>query len=454
VAPSDGGEPQLVRGLGLLEATSLVIGGIIGVSIFLVPGMVAREVGAPGLALAVWAATGVLATCGALCFAELAAAIPETGGTYAFLRRTYRSPLLSFLFGWTMFFATSTAAIAAVATSIAVYGGYFISRVMPYGSWASRAVAVAMILGVTLVNYLGVRVGGKTQNVLTLLKIIVVVGVIVVCLALGKGDTTHFTPLLPAGRDAAGAAGSFGTAMILTLFAYSGWHFSTHVAGEVRDPRRNVPRSIFVGMGVVVTVYLLVNVAMMYVLPFDRLRASTLVGSDAVEAVLGPRGAGVVALVITVSAIGGLNAQLLNYPRIVFALARDGLFFRAASRVHPERGTPATAILIQGLWACGFALSGTYQQILSYVGFVNHLFLSLAVAGVIVLRVREPQLARPYRVWGYPLTPALFLLVSAWYLGSVLLNRFAATMVGVGLMLAGLPFYAYWSRVRGGGRAR
>ncbi|MBI4420914.1 MAG: amino acid permease, partial [Gemmatimonadetes bacterium] len=440
--------PELVRGLGPLEATSLVVGGIIGASIYLVPSFVAQEVGAPGASLAVWALSGLLATCGALCFAELAAAIPETGGTYAFLKRAYGSPLVAFLFAWSMFFATSTAAIGAVGTSVAIYAGYFLEQVMPYGKWETRGVAVAVILTFALVNYVGVRTGGRTQNVLTGLKVALMVGVIAVPLLFADGDVGRVLPLVPADRPLRDVGGAMAASMVLTLFSFSGWHFATHVAGEIREPSRNIPRAIFIAMAVVLVLYLLVNLAYVYTLPFDQLRASKFVAADTMRAVVGPAGGGIVSLAVMMSAIGALNAQLLNYPRIIFALARDQLFFQPVSRVHPEYRTPATAILILGFWASVFAFAGTYQQILTYVGFVNHLFLSLAVAGVIVLRFREPALARPYRTWGYPVTPLLFLSVSAWYLGTLLVHRLELSLVGVGITALGVPFYLYWSARR------
>jgi basic amino acid/polyamine antiporter, APA family len=431
---------QLIRGLGRVEATSVVIGGIIGASIMLAPSLVARQAGAPGLSLAMWLLGGVIALTGALCIAELAAAIPETGGTYVFLKRAYPETPIPFLFGWTMFFAYTSSAIAAVATASALYGGYFLQRVMPYGTWERRLVAVLVIAIITSVNYIGVRQAGKTQAVFTALKLLMIAGVILVCLGLA----THaggLTPMFPAEGD---ARGSLAQAMVLTLFGYSGWHFSTNVAGEIRDPQRNLPFSILVGIAVVIVVYALVNISFLLVLPFDVLRQSELPATDAVSRAVGSVGAGIVSIAIVASTLGTINAQLLNYPRIVFALARDGMFFSALSRVHQGRSTPAAAILAQGAVASAFALSGTFTQILTYTAFVNHVFMSLIVAAVFVLRAREPGLLRPYRTWGYPLTPVIFLAVSAWYLYGLLRDRLTGSMIGIGIMLLGIPFYLYW----------
>ncbi|MGE0555560.1 MAG: amino acid permease [Gemmatimonadales bacterium] len=445
------GEPAgLARGLGSVEATTLVVGGIIGSGIFLGPSIVAREVGAPGLSLLVWLAAGLLATCGALCYAELGAAIPETGGTYAFLRRAYRSRLLGFLFGWGFFFVDGPGAIAAVATAFATYSGFFLGRLLPYGDWGVRVVAIGSIAVLTLLQCAGVRAGGIAQNLLTALKLVTLAAIIVIPLALGTGSLDRLAPILPPERSGIWLA--FGAAMIPTLFAYAGWTFSTYVAGEIRDPARNLPRSIIGGIGIVLVVYLGVNVAYLVALPFDRLAASTLVATDAVEATVGPWGGALVAAAVMAATFGALNAGILAYPRIGFALARDGLFFPTVARVGARSHAPVRAILLQGTIACLFAASGSYEGILGYFAFVDYAFFFLAVAGVLVLRRTEPDLPRPYRVWGYPLTPLLFLAISAAYLVTVLHRRPIESLVGLGLTLTGLPFYRYWagrSRVSG-----
>jgi APA family basic amino acid/polyamine antiporter len=388
----------------------------------------------------------VIAVTGALCIAELAAAIPETGGTYVFLKRAYSGTPIPFLFGWTMFFAYTSSAIAAVGTASALYGGYFLERIMPYGTWERRFVAVALIALITTINYIGVRQAGKTQTAFTALKLLLIAGVIIVCL----GFATHagsLTPMLP---DADDPKGSLAQAMVLTLFGYSGWHFSTNVAGEIRDPQRNLPFSILVGIAVVIVVYILVNVSFLLVLPFDRLRESQLPATDAVSAAVGAFGAGVVSIAIVASTLGTMNAQLLNYPRIAFAMARDGFFFQKLAHVHGDRSTPTGAIIAQGVVASAFALSGTFTQILTYTAFVNHTFMSLIVAAVFVLRRREPQMQRPYRTWGYPITPVIFLAVSAWYLYGLLRDRLTGSLIGIAIMALGIPFWIYWRSQKAG----
>jgi amino acid transporter len=437
---------QLKRGLGPLEAIALVVGGTIGASIFLVPSAVAREVGAPGLALAAWGLTGLLALCGALSFAELAGAIPETGGTYQFLKRAYPGTPIAFLFGWMMFFAYAASA-TAVTTSLAVESaGHFISKVVPFSTVMSRSMTVALILLFTAINMFGVRESGKTQNILTLLKLGGIVAIMAACLLLGEGSVSHYAPVFPTDRSFAEATGSLGTAMILTVFSYSGWYFITHVAGEVREPEKNLPWAIFAGMGILILLYVGVNAAYLYVLPFDQLQQSTRVAADAMQAVFGPVGADVISAVAFLSAMGALNAQLLNYPRIPFSLAQDGVFFSWLARVHPVRRTPANAILVFALIACAFGISGTYQQNLTYVGFVGQVFMALTVFGLIVLRRREPHLPRPFKVPLYPLVPLTYVAILVWYLGNLLVNRLSASLVGIAIVLAGLPFWWYWTR--------
>jgi APA family basic amino acid/polyamine antiporter len=447
-----GSQPALVRGLGLPGATSLVAGTIIGTGIFISPSIVARDVGAPGLSLIVWVVCGVLATCGALSFAELGAAIPRAGGTYAFLHRAFGRPWLPFLFGWSMFAVVLTGVMAAVATAFAIYAGYFLEGVIPYGVWTQRAVAVGCILFLTAMNILGVRVGGGIQVGLTVVKVAALAALVLAGLLLGGGDAAagNLVPLLPGGRTPAATLGAFGTAMIVALFAFNGWWYATFVAEEVRRPERNVPRAILLGMAAVLVLYLLANVVYLRVLPFEQLQATERPAADVMQAMIGPAGAGFIALAVMVSAFGTLNAQLLSIPRVYYAMARDGLFFDAVARVHPRFHTPATAILIQGVWASVLALSGTFAQIIGYTAFPNYAFLALGVLGLLVLRRREPDLPRPFRVWGYPVTPLLFLLVFAWYLVNSLVYAFRPTMVGILLTLTGIPLYLYWQRRRRG----
>ena len=438
--------PSLQRGLGLLEATTLIVGGTIGVSIFVVPAGVAREVGAPGLALFTWVFTGLMALCGALSFAELASAMPETGGTYVFLKRAYPGLPLAFFFAWMMLFAQGTGNIAVVATMASLYAGRFAGGLIPADSMAQRLTAVVIIAVLTGVNAVGLRTSGRVQNMLTLLKVLMVAAIAVACLLSPAGDTARLTPFVPQGRGGGQVAGSVANAMILSIFSYSGFYFVTHVAGEVRDPGRTLSRAIMIAMAVVLATYLLLNLAFVYVLPFGELQASPRVAADAMARAVGPRAADVTAVVVLMSALGTLNAQLMNYPRVTYALARDGLFFRAISRVHEVRHVPTGAIILVGVWASVLALAGSYSQIIGWAAFVNQAFMALTVIGLFILRRTAPDLPRPYKVFGYPFTPLLYVAILLWYLTTLLTTRGPQVVVGIMIVAAGLPFYLYWRR--------
>lgn len=437
---------QLVRGLGPIEATTLVAGGIIGTSIFLITSDIATIVGHPLLVLATWLLAGVLAGAAALCFAELSAAIPKSGGTYVFLKRAYGSDLLAFSFVWAMAFAYSTGAIAVVA----IMGSTYLMVVLQAaglitGDYISAG-AIVLIVVLTALNASGVRQGGLAQNAITFMKIALVLALITGAWMLGGPQIDRVTGANYSVGTTSDVISNVNTALILCLFSYNGAFFVTHVAEEIRDPQKNIPRAIIYGFSTVLVVYLTMNVTYLSVMTFDEVRESGRIAGDMAAMLVGPVGAVITAFIICWSAIGVLNAQLLNYARIPFALARDRLFFRGIDEIHPGTGVPTKALLLVGAVASLFALTGSYTQILGYVAFVVHFYISLAVLAVIVLRVREPDLHRPYRVWGYPVTPVAFLLVSVVYLYNLVVTRPLSVLVGVAIVAVGLPFYIYWRK--------
>lgn len=436
----------LVKGLGQLEATTLVVGGIIGTTIFLITSNIAELVGSPVLVFITWIVAGLLAGAAALCFAELSAAMPETGGTYVFLKRAYNSELISFAFAWMICFAYGTGAIAVVAIMAATFLVPVLAAFEFDIAEYVNEIAVILIVVLTLLNSSGVRHGGLTQNVLTALKVSLLLLVILIPLVLVDMQPARLV-LGGFGNDGLGTTlQNVSNAMILCLFSYSGAYFVTHVAEEVREPHKNIPRAIIVGFLIVFGLYLLANVTYMSTMSFVDVKSSEHVASDVMARALGPKGAVVTAFVIFCSAVGVLNAQLLNYPRIVFALARDGYFFRRIAKINERSRAPSNAIVLVGVIASIFALSGSYVEILGYIAFVIHFFVCLAVLAVIILRIREPELPRPYKVWGYPFTPVAFLLISAVYLFNLIVTKPIAVMIGVGIVLVGVPFYFYWSR--------
>ena len=443
---SSSGQPQLLRVLSAKSGTALIIGGIIGSGIFMVPSSVASQVGSPSLSLLVWIAAGLLSLAGAFCFAELGAAIPESGGTYAFLCRAYKSDIFAYLFGWAFLFIIITGAMGAVATTFARYaGGLFEITDM----WTERFVAVGCILFLTVMNCLGVRVGGGIQNVFAFIKVGAVVGLIVLGITLGQGADVAWSPLVQE-QTGSDLLGGFSLAMLGALFAYNGWFFVTFVSSEIKNPERSIPIAIFFGLGIVATVYILANIVYLSVLSFDQLQGSQRVAADTMQILVGSNGAMLISAAIMLTSFGTVNAQLMAAPRVYYAMAHHGIFFKAAQYVHPRFRTPAVSIIFQGIWASVFALSGTYVQIIGFTTFFNYVFLVLAVIGLMILRAREPDMPRPYRAWGYPVTPILFLIIATGVLINVFITDYSRPLIGALLLCTGLPFYFYWkSRKKG-----
>jgi amino acid transporter len=429
---------ELRRELTLLDATMINVGTMIASAIFIVPAAVAASLPSPSLMLLVWVAGGVVSLLGALCVAELGAAFPEAGGLFVYLARAF-GPVWGFLYAWTAALIINPASVAAIAVGFATYVGFF----TPLGSAGIKVVAVASIVALTAVNCLGLKLGARVQNVLTLLKIGALGALIVSALVLPGGSAEHFRPLLPAG-GVAGLAGAFSVAMVAVLWAYDGWIEITYVGSEVRDPGRTLPRSIVVSVFLVVGLYALTNAAYLYVLPLDRMAQSALVGSDAALVLIGPLGAALVAGAIIVSTLGANNGIVLTSARIPYAVSRAGLFLRWMGGVHPRFHTPNAALLTQGAVAAAFALTGTYDQLFTYVVFASWMFYGMSAMAVMRLRAVAPDLPRPYRVWGYPVTPVVFVLFALWLVAGTIVESPLESGIGGAIILAGVPVYRYW----------
>jgi APA family basic amino acid/polyamine antiporter len=431
---------ELKRELGLLDSTMINVGTMIASAIFIVPASIAAQVPGSGPMILVWVAGGVVSLLGALSVAELGAAYPEAGGQYAYLREAY-GPLWAFLYGWANLLVINTASIAAIAVGFARYLGFFV----PLSPLLIQGVAVLSIAGLTVLNCLGVRLGATTQNVLTFLKMGALATLIAAAFVLPGGSTANFEPLWPAG-PAGTWIGPFGLAMVGVLWAYDGWIETTYVGSEVKDPGRNLPRSIILSTVIVIAFYVLASVAYSYVLSPARMAGSTLVASDAAQVTLGALGAGFVAAAILVSTLGANNGIILTAARIPYAMARGGLFFRAQGIVHPRFATPVVALLTQGVIASVLALTGTYDQLFIYVVFAQFVFYALSAGAVVLLRRRAPEVPRPYRTWGYPVTPLVFIAFALWLVGNTIAESPRESAVGAGLILLGLPGYWYWTR--------
>ena len=427
---------ELPRKLGLFDALSIVVGIIIGAGIFLVPNLVAQELRSPAWILGVWIFAGVISFFGALACAELGTAFPATGGQYVFLREIY-GPLIGFLCGWSMFAVARSAQVAWLAVTMTLYASYFV----PMSAGSAKMLGLGALALFTAINYWGVNAGAFVQNFFTMAKVIGLLLIIASAL-LWRGGS--------AGAHATVAGGfsisHFGVALIACVLACDGWVQLSFVAGEIQNPRRNILLALAIGSAACTAVYVLANIAYMRVLSIPEIAASGHVGASVAERVLGHAGGGLVSIIILMSIIGTLNGCFLTSPRIYFAQARDGLFFRKFGEVHPQHQTPGFAILAQAVWAAVLLISGSYESLMDYAMFAIWLSYGFMVAGVIVLRIKRPELERPYRMWGYPWTAILFLLITGWFLGNMIVSRPVPSLAGLGLILTGVPIYFLWAR--------
>lgn len=432
--------PELTRTLGMWDATAVVIGIVIGSGIFVLPNLIARSVPSAAGILAAWVISGVLSLVGALAYAELGAMLPQTGGQYVFLREAY-GPLCAFVCGWTFMLAVLAGGSAWLAVTFSIYLGYFI----PLTPAAAKAVSIALLALLSAVNYAGVREGAWVQRVFTLLK--------VACLAVLIGAAflgTHAAG--SAGlRAAAGpvTAANFGVAMTACLMAYNGWSYVTFVAGEVRDPRRNLLRALLIGMGTVTALYLLANAAYLRVIPVAEIAATDRVGAEVAARTLGRIGGGFVSLAVLLSIVGAVNGCILTAARIPFAQARDGLFFARMADVHARFRTPHTAILWGGIWTAFLVLTGSYETLYTYAILAGWIFYTMTVAAVFVLRRRMPDAHRPYRMWGYPFSLWCFVGVSVWFVANAFATQPAPSAMAVVIIVSGVAAYGIWRKREG-----
>ncbi|MEP6920092.1 MAG: amino acid permease [bacterium] len=429
----------LVRGLGLFDATMLVMGGIIGSGIFINSYVVARQVHTPLLILGVWALGGLIALVAAFIWAELAALRPEVGGQYAYLREAYH-PAVAFLYGWGLLLVIQTGGMAAVAVTFARY--FFELTNFQFGDGLVAAVVLSIL---TIINCIGVREGSTVQSFLMVLKIVAIIALIV-CGFLLAGPHPVTTTVSPAAPSLS-LLSAIGAAMVPVLFSYGGWQTASFVAGEIREPRQNLPRALIIGVIGVVVLYLLVNVVYVYVLNPDGLARTTTPASDVMRFALGPTGARLIAAGIAISTLGFLSQGMLTAPRVYFAMAEDGLFFKSVAKVHPKTHVPMLAIALQGFLAVVIALWGRYEQILNYVVSVDFIFFGLTATCIFVLRKKE-TVARSdsIRVPGHPVTTILFIAI-CWLVVINTVYRYPEnTVIGLLILLAGIPAYYFWQR--------
>ena len=464
-APTLPKRPELTRGLGLAAAISLNVANIIGTGTFLKTRVMTCNVGDAESVLLVWLAAGLLALAGSLSYAEIASLHPEAGGDYVFLRKAY-GRFTGFLYGWTFFTVARCGAQAALAVGFAIFvnvafgGGLerqgfsfeFLGASWHFGS--ITMIALAAIWVITIMNCISLAAGANTAIVLTVIKLLMLVAVGSVALILGKGDWSHLNLRATGGScegvqaGAMGGIAGFGAAMLGALWAYDGWNNVSAMCGEVRNPARNIPRAFFGGTAIVVALYLFVNLGYFYVLTptqIANISANSSVGTEVLQTFMGPGAVTLMAVALAASTFGALHASVLANSRIPFAMARDGLFFRRLAQVSPRTHLPVNALLVQGVWASVLALSGTFDTLTDSVMFASWLFYGLTTASLFVFRRTMPDAERPYRVWGYPAIPLLFLAVTAVVLASALIATPRQALNGLVMMAIGVPFYLYWS---------
>jgi basic amino acid/polyamine antiporter, APA family len=427
---------QLPRRLGFWATTAVVVGTIIGSGIFRVPATVAAEVGSPVAIMLVWILGGVISLCGALALAELAAALPQSGGVFVYLRQAY-GPLVAFVFGWTQLFL-APASLGGIALVFAEYFGSIVS-LSPAGV---RTVAALLILLVGIAGYRSVTGLGGFISVASAAKVATIATLVLAAFFLGDGDAGSLGRGAPAPDEV--RWGGMGLALVAALWAYTGFNDMVSVAGEVKDPGRVLPRALLVGTAIVVAVYLAANAAYLFVLPFETLKDSPLVASDTMVRVLGSTGAAAVAVMVMVSTLGAICGLGLAVPRIYYAMAREGLLFESLARVHPRFLTPHVAVAFYTVFALVCVWWRSFEQLTEAFVLGTWPFLALAAAGVIVLRRTQPSLPRPYRTPGYPAVPIIFIVATLWVVGSALIARPVTTLAGIGMTLLGVPVYLIW----------
>jgi APA family basic amino acid/polyamine antiporter len=449
--------PELARDLGVSHASAIVVGTIIGSGIFLVPAEMMQAVGSAKLVYLAWIVGGALSFFGALTYAELGAMKPQAGGEYVYVRDGY-GPLAGFLYAWTWFVIAKPGSIATVVTGLVriletfpVFS-FFSAEIMrgPFTLNWGQLFAIAAAILISLLNYLGVKKAGEFQLVFTLLKVAIILGIVIICFS-GIGNVpgrgwSHFAGTF---IGAKGGIAGFMAALVAALWAYDGWNDLNMVAGEVKRPERNIPIALIAGVATVGLLYVLVNAGVQYVLPAGAIADSPRPASDAVALVMGRMGASIVSAGMALSMLVTLNGTIMSGARIPFAVARDGYFFRALAEVHPRFQTPSMAIVVQAIVSILLLLIGAnFRQLFSLTIFAEWLFYMIAGSTIFVFRQREPQAVRPFRMWGYPFVPIIFVAVAAALLCYTFKNDWPNSGYGVLVILAGIPVFAYFSRQR------
>jgi APA family basic amino acid/polyamine antiporter len=461
-SPEGEGKTTLVRGLSLMDSILLLAGGIIGSSIFLTAKDIAGPLPHPVLFLLVWVAGAAISMCAAFAFAEMGSMFPDSGGQYVYLREAF-GDLVAFLYGWMLFAVANGGTIAALAVASAAYLGSLLpaigeDRVVGHvaGITITRALVVALIsiVVVTWINVVGLRKGALLQNIATSAKFLAMAAFVLLGFAIGKGSWANFQAgasggptSLSMGLPPAQLFSAFGVALIAVFWAYDGWVYITWVSGEVKDPRRNVPRAMILGIVLVAAIYIAMNMTYVYAMPVSEVAKHETIAATAAERLFSPGAAKWLSATIALSCFGAMASCTLSGARVYFAMARDGVFFQRMAEIHPKYRTPALSLIGQGIWATILTLSGRYDQLYTYVIYGMVLSYTLTVFGLFVLRWKRPDTPRPYRCTGYPVLPGIYaLLGTAWILNTTF-RRPTEALASLGVVAVGVPFYLYWKRV-------
>jgi basic amino acid/polyamine antiporter, APA family len=455
-------QPTLIRGLSLLDSVLLLAGGIIGSSIFLTAKDIAGPLPHPALFFLVWVLGALISMCAAFAFAELGSMFPDSGGQYVYLREAF-GDLIAFLYGWMLFAVANGGTIAALSVASAAYLGAIFPAISQEhviftaaGVTLTRVHVVALIsiVVVTWINVIGLRKGAILQNVATWAKFVAMGAFVLLGFALGKGSWANFTAgaNTPAGitmgLTSAQLLSALGVGLIAVFWAYDGWVYITWVAGEVKEPKRNVPRAMVLGIIVVAVVYLAMNLTYVYAMPLTEVAKHETIAATAAEKLFFPRAANWLSAVIALSCFGAMASCTLSGARVYYAMARDGVFFQRMAEVHPKWRTPALSLIGQAVWACLLTLSGRYDQLYTYVIYGMVLSYTLTVIGLFVLRRTRPDAERPYRCTGYPWLPAIYVLLGGWWTINTIFTRPKEALAGTFIVLLGVPGYVYWKRQR------
>ncbi len=447
----------LSKQLSLLDSTAIIIGSMIGSGIFIVSAEIASKVETPGMLIMAWVITGVITILGALSYGELASAMPKAGGQYIYLKEAF-GPLYGFLYGWTLFAVIQTGTIAAVAVAFAKFTGVFIpeisgtNTVISMGSFSissQQILAISIIILLSIYNFREVKAGALLQNIFTITKVAALLLLVILGLYFGYhsvGNIENFKPAFPDVFTLT-TLGVFGAAMTGSLFSADAWNNITYTAGEVKNPQRNLPLSLLLGTSTVIFLYLLANIAYIYVLPIDQIKNAEngRVATLMMNTVLGEKGRFFMAAMIMISTFGCLNGIILTAARVYYAMAKDGLFFRKAGTLNKNH-VPANSLTMQCIWACLLCFSGTYNDLLNYIMFAVMIFYVLTISGLFVLRVKRPEMERPYKAFGYPVLPAVYILLAALVALNMLIYQSEFSFYGLIIILLGVPVYFIFKR--------